>query len=222
MALSTLTKRILSALVIAPMALLAIYAGGNLFMASMWLIAVVSIMEWKHMAMKMKRRFTWMLFGLIYIGGACAALIDIRTIIDETAGLHMTLWIMLIVWACDTGAYISGKLIGGPKMVPKISPNKTWAGLIGGVIASALTSFIFMTMVDGPAILIHTLLAIPFAILDQVGDVFISWIKRHVGQKDTGNIIPGHGGILDRIDGLLLVIIAAWLMLRISMPVFFV
>ena len=120
----------------------------------------------------------------------------------------------LIVIATDTGAYFSGRTIGGPKIAPKISPSKTWAGLIGGAtLAGAVSagSFIYNTgeFVLRPMLLIAFAIGVVLAVLAQSGDFFESWLKRKAGVKDSSRLVPGHGGVFDRVDGLLPVAIAA-------------
>ena len=117
------------------------------------------------------------------------------------------IWILLVVWASDIGAYAAGRLIGGPKLAPRISPNKTWAGLIGGVLAAAVTSASFVATLDGADPGPASLLGGALAIVAQAGDLVESWVKRRFGVKDTGTLIPGHGGLLDRVDALLAVIL---------------
>jgi len=156
-----------------------------------------------------------LIFGLVYLTMAVNVMLWIR--LESEAGLFYTLLMFFIVWSSDIGAYFSGKLIGGPKLAPKISPNKTWAGFIGSSVWAGLICFIMMkpevleyfsdkpeAMQQIPLWCIVALGGV-LAMFGQAGDLFISSIKRHYGLKDTGNVIPGHGGILDRVDALLLV-----------------
>ena len=116
-------------------------------------------------------------------------------------GLLLALWAMALVWACDIGAYFAGRSIGGPKLAPTVSPNKTWAGLVGGVIAAGVLGWALLRWAGLPA---QLALASPvLAILAQLGDLYESALKRRAGVKDSGSLLPGHGGLLDRIDGLL-------------------
>jgi phosphatidate cytidylyltransferase len=135
--------------------------------------------------------------GLLYIGLATLAIVFLR----EIGGLWLTLWALATVWATDIGAYFSGKQIGGPKLAPALSPNKTWAGLIGGVASAVIVSAVFVSYTDFPGWFV--LLAPGLAVLAQLGDLYESWLKRRAGVKDSSNIFPGHGGALDRLDGLL-------------------
>lgn len=147
----------------------------------------------------------WITLGVLYIGLPCISLIWLRD--DSVAGASVVIWILLVVWASDIGAYAAGRLIGGPKLAPRISPNKTWAGLIGGVLAAAVTSASFVATLDGADPGPASLLGGALAIVAQAGDLVESWVKRRFGVKDTGTLIPGHGGLLDRVDALLAVIL---------------
>ena len=136
--------------------------------------------------------------GMLYVGLPVLALLVIRE--NREFGLIYTLWTLALVWMCDIGAYFAGRLIGGAKLAPSISPNKTWAGLAGGVALAALFGAI-MHWQYGLAT--RLTLATPFlALLAQGGDLFESWLKRRAGMKDSGTLFPGHGGVLDRLDGL--------------------
>ncbi len=135
--------------------------------------------------------------GIIYCGLPVLALMLIRR---QHEGIVFTLWALALVWACDIGAYFAGRTIGGPKLAPAISPNKTWAGLVGGVVAaSAFAGFMHLQY----GLPLRMTLATPvLAVLAQAGDFYESWLKRRAGVKDSGTILPGHGGIMDRLDGL--------------------
>ena len=121
---------------------------------------------------------------------------------------------MMCVWASDIGAYFTGKRLKGPKMAPKISPNKTWAGFLGAMFFGGLTlwamSFFVQAGIPGGLLFLSGSV---FGAVGQAGDLLVSILKRQAGTKDTGNLIPGHGGLLDRIDSLLLVIPVAAAML---------
>jgi phosphatidate cytidylyltransferase len=138
--------------------------------------------------------------GAIYVGLPTLSLLLIRA--QHGAGydgLLITLWVFALVWGCDVGAYAAGRVIGGPKLAPQISPNKTWAGLLGGVAAASLIGFGAHRL----GLPMRLTLATPvLALIAQGGDLYESWLKRQAGVKDSGNIFPGHGGVLDRLDGL--------------------
>ena len=149
----------------------------------------------------------WRSSGVLYTGLPCIALLVLRH--DADHGLIAVLWCFAIVWASDILAYFAGRLIGGPKLAPTISPKKTWAGLGGAVAGAALASWAVAHFAAYPSILPLALIAAALAVVEQVGDLFESSLKRHYGVKDSGKLIPGHGGVLDRIDGLIFVVIAA-------------
>jgi phosphatidate cytidylyltransferase len=144
----------------------------------------------------------WIALGTLYTSLPGMALVWLRG--DPTSGLATVLWLLLLVWAVDTAAYAAGKSIGGPKLIPRISPSKTWAGLLGGACAAALIGYLAACWAGtNPWPL--TLLSFFLALVEQAGDAFESAIKRRFGVKDSSGLIPGHGGILDRLDGLVAV-----------------
>jgi phosphatidate cytidylyltransferase len=149
----------------------------------------------------------WRYFGIFYVGFPALALILLRG--DAHYGFAAILWIFLIVWSADTLAYFAGRIIGGPKLAPVISPKKTWAGLGGAVAGSALVSIIFAWVTQLNGIWTLAILAGCLAIVEQAGDLFESSLKRFHGVKDSGQLIPGHGGVIDRVDGLIAVAVAA-------------
>ena len=115
-----------------------------------------------------------------------------------------------MVWAADSAAYFAGRAIGGPKLAPLISPNKTWSGFLGGMIGAVAFAFLLVWLFDLPR---ELALATPLlAILSVVGDLYESNLKRRAGVKDSGKVLPGHGGLLDRLDGLVMVAPAAALL----------
>lgn len=135
--------------------------------------------------------------GVLYAVFPAVALIYLRE--QPSIGFALALWTLVIVWATDIGAYFAGRAIGGPKIAPSISPSKTWAGLAGGMVSA---------LICGAAVASASGLATPFliagaplAVAAQAGDFFESWLKRRSGVKDSGTLLPGHGGVLDRLDG---------------------
>lgn len=149
--------------------------------------------------------------GALYVGLPVLALLVLR---EQPQGLLLTFWAMALVWACDSGAFFAGRAIGGPKLAPAISPNKTWAGFLGGLLAAAVFAYILVALFGLPVLLA---VATPgLAILAQLGDLYESNLKRRAGVKDSGNLLPGHGGIMDRLDGLVAVApVAALLVLAL-------
>jgi len=152
----------------------------------------------------------WSAAGVTYAGLPAIALIWIRG--DAYYGWLAILYIFIIVWTTDTAAYIFGRLIGGPKLAPSISPKKTWAGLIGGTLSAGLVGSIFALWIGETSVAKLALLSVALALAAQFGDLGESALKRSFGTKDTSRLIPGHGGVLDRIDGLIFVAFAAALL----------
>ena len=147
-----------------------------------------------------ERRSAWLSAGILYVGLPCVALLWLRSL--EPWGLETVLWLLVLVWTVDIAAYFAGRAIGGPKLAPRISPNKTWAGLGGGV-ATAILVGIGAAALTGAKTVPLVALSAGLAIVEQAGDLMESAIKRHFHLKDAGRLIPGHGGLLDRVDGLI-------------------
>jgi phosphatidate cytidylyltransferase len=158
-------------------------------------------------AVLFKNKLLWSLLGILYALLPSMAVLFIH----ESNGALVVLWMMILIWSMDTGAYFVGKRIGGPKMSPKISPNKTWSGLIGGAITAMVMGHVFVELTETTNVpfaddaLILLILSGFLAILSQIGDLAESAVKRKFSVKDSGALIPGHGGIMDRVDGLLFV-----------------
>jgi len=142
----------------------------------------------------------WSLIGVPYIGLSALALMILRE--DPQFGLIAVYWLLFVVWGADTLAYFAGRLIGGPKLLPRISPNKTWAGLTGAIVGGILCSALFARVAGLDSLLWLCSIGALLAIFEQAGDFFESALKRSVGVKDSSALIPGHGGMLDRVDGL--------------------
>lgn len=135
--------------------------------------------------------------GQIYVGLPILALLWLRD--QPENGLVLTIWALSLVWATDIGAYFSGRAIGGPKIAPAISPSKTWAGLMGGMASATILAACFHNWLDLPLRLVWVTPVL--AVSAQGGDFLESWMKRRAGVKDSGRLLPGHGGVLDRLDG---------------------
>lgn len=147
------------------------------------------------------RARAWVGFGALYAGLPSAALVWLRS--EGEGGLAVVAWLFLLVWATDIGAYAAGRGIGGPKLMPRVSPNKTWAGLLGGMFSAALAGLGVALWLNLPGTFLLPVASAVLAVIAQAGDLGESWVKRHFGVKDSSAIIPGHGGLLDRVDGLL-------------------
>jgi phosphatidate cytidylyltransferase len=147
-----------------------------------------------------QRGLYWGGLGFAYAMLPCVALLYLRDV--PVLGSKIILWVLALVVATDTGAYFAGRIIGGPKLLPSVSPKKTWAGLLGGITCAALVGlfFAYYTKIYNP-VLIAGLSAL-LAVVSQGGDLTESALKRAFNVKDSGHILPGHGGVMDRLDGL--------------------
>ena len=212
---SNIITRTLSALILAPLVLLAIYLGGIAFNVTILLCSVLMAVEWGRIVRtattKTLRPFGklgWNILGFFYVVIHCGCLIALR---DLPQGELIVVWMLFTIWAVDTGAYFAGITIGGPKLAPKISPKKTWAGTAGGVVAAILVGLCF-TLLD-VEIKGNTIAnSLVIALLAVVGDLLESAFKRHFMVKDSGNLIPGHGGILDRVDSIVTVAVYVFIL----------
>ncbi len=198
--------RLLSILFLAPIAIGAIWMGGWSFSILVAVGGLLAVWEWCQMCSVKQnggRFLVCLIVGTAYITIPCALLVWMRN--DPESGRIFVFWFFCVIWATDIGAYLFGKTIGGPKLAPRISPNKTWAGLIGGIVSAMLVSWaLIIWHGDQTALLEVILFGAILAITGQIGDLIESWAKRYFEVKDSGAIIPGHGGILDRVDAILL------------------
>ena len=145
-------------------------------------------------------------FGALYAGLPAISLVWFRY---DAAGFLAVLFILLTVWATDTGAYFAGRLIGGPKLMPRVSPNKTWSGLLGGIAAGSLVGLIFAVVRPELSLAHMAIVGALLGAVSQAGDLLESALKREYGVKDASALIPGHGGFMDRVDGLNAAVVAA-------------
>lgn len=160
-------------------------------------IGVLALVYFKSRGEKYRKL---LLLGVPYIVIGIGSLVWIF----NSQGAHMLMWFVLVVWSVDVGGYLFGTTLKGPKLAPKISPNKTWSGLLGGVLLAVIVSSVYAGFyTSGEAMLCYGMLAAALAVIAQIGDLIESQIKRTLGIKDSSNLIPGHGGIFDRIDGLI-------------------
>ncbi len=221
--MSEVTRRILSGVILAALVLGDLWMGSAWFAALLFVGAVILSREYTRMIWagwhSRWARIFWMIFGLVYFGAAISSLWLVRNTDD---GFFIAMLLFGVVWATDIGAYAAGRAIGGPKIAPSISPSKTWAGFAGGSVSVMLVVLgAFWWKLDLPPTrwelyLPASLVAcVLIAAVAQAGDFFESWLKRRARIKDSGILIPGHGGLFDRIDGLLPVailfgIVVAW------------
>jgi phosphatidate cytidylyltransferase len=152
-------------------------------------------------------RSAWSLSGLLYAALPAAALVFLRS--DPSLGAIAVLYLFAVAWTTDTASYAAGRLIGGPKLAPRISPRKTWSGFVVGTLTPALVGYAFALALKSTAAWPLALVSVALALACQLGDLLESAVKRHFGAKDMSQLIPGHGGLLDRIDGLLIAAILA-------------
>jgi phosphatidate cytidylyltransferase len=199
-----LQQRIASALVLIPVVLAILWVGGALYNTIAIMIAVIMSFEWSGIItsrsmMDEKKQLTWRVAGIFYVTAFVASLTYLRSLDN---GFGIILFLLMLVWATDIAAYFAGRFIGGPKIYVKISPNKTWAGLAGGMIASGLVGAFGSVFMHSLGLFSMFIIGALLAVVSQAGDFLESWIKRQFEVKDSGNLIPGHGGLMDRVDGL--------------------
>jgi len=202
-----LLTRVLSALVLIPVVLTAVYYGSPWFSTLVVVGGFILAWEWSKMC---HNKPLWLLFGAVYIIVPCWALVHLRS--DEVAGLETMIWLFVVVWAMDTGGYAFGVTIGGPKLSPKISPNKTWAGMIGGTLMAAIAGGVCAKLLGYDNLVLICSVSAAIGIVSQIGDLVESSLKRHFDVKDSGSIMPGHGGLFDRVDGLMFAAVAVALL----------
>jgi phosphatidate cytidylyltransferase len=142
----------------------------------------------------------WIGLGVVYLGLPLIALVWLRS---TEPGLVVILWLFAVVWSADIGAYFVGRRLGGPRLAPRISPGKTWSGFLGSILIAALTGLIVALATDAARPVAAATMGAGLAVIAQAGDLAESALKRRAGVKDTSSLIPGHGGLLDRVDGLL-------------------
>ena len=246
----TLRLRILSALVLAPLPLVAIWLGGPFLPVLTVLAAAVMAWEWSRLcggglalvgvvtlavvaaalagiwvggalavigavavgtveARQPDSAPLWTAAGSLWVGLPCIILLWLQS---GNAGRGTLLWVFAVVWATDIGAYAAGRQLGGPLLAPHWSPRKTWAGLLGGIVCAALVGWATAGVLGVAPVLPLVLVSAALAIVEQFGDLAESVAKRRFGVKDASSLIPGHGGLLDRLDGLLAVIPAVALL----------
>lgn len=207
-----LPVRALSALVMVAVAGGALWLGGGIWALFVGLLAAGVLVEWSRLVLAFTpaplARLVWHVAGLAYVGLACFALILLRS---PFFGVLPLLTIIGTVVAIDVWAYFTGRRFGGPKIAPAISPSKTWSGLLGAMFGASLVLFLthghdWRWALAGP----------PAAVVAQAGDFFESWMKRRAGVKDSGRLIPGHGGLFDRLDGLIAVLFAVGVVMVVS------
>lgn len=208
---------------ISALAMFVVTAGALWLGGMVWVIFVLAIgvgvwFEWRVLVLQFAgpglRRNVWSAAGAIYCGLAAAVLMVLR---DPPQGVMLVSLVLLSVIATDVGAYFTGRAVGGPKIAPAISPSKTWAGLGGGIVLT-VASLLGVNAAGGGKVTpvpvpVVVALGVAAAIIAQAGDFFESWMKRRAGVKDSGTLLPGHGGLFDRTDGLMAVLFVLGLLI---------
>jgi phosphatidate cytidylyltransferase len=180
-------------------------------LAVLWLVWLLAGSAFDDIVRGRKHAIVWASLGGAYIGGAAIAFSALRA--QGEHGFAIVLWLVLVVAATDIGAYFAGRVIGGPRLWPRVSPKKTWAGLGGGIALAVLTGLVFSLLTAESRILPVCIVSAVAAIVAQAGDLAESAVKRHFGVKDSSGLLPGHGGALDRFDGLMAVALVAGLVI---------
>ena len=240
---SNLALRVVSSLVLAPVAIAAAWFGGVVFIAFWLIAALVVLWEWQTLvcghdrnsvltvgaaalvgaaavlvvgwfgialalvglggfgiaALASRVRRGWCVTGLVYAAALLIAPVLLRR--DAALGFAAILFLFVVVWLTDIAAYFVGRAIGGPKLMPRVSPKKTWSGAVGGTLASIAGGVVVAHQFGIERLAAVALLALVLSIVSQAGDLAESAIKRHFDAKDASQLIPGHGGLMDRLDG---------------------
>ena len=201
--MSALKSRLAIGLTGFPLVILAVLSGGWIFNSLIILAALIAFREFLLLQSKNDNKILWIVFGFFYVLGSLFCLLVLRDI-DTLLGSYFTLMLFAGVSVNDSFSYIFGKWIGGKKIAPSISPNKTYAGLIGGLLSTILFIFLFDKFVFNLTFLDKCLFVIIINIIGFFGDIFESSLKRRVKIKDSSRLLMGHGGMLDRLDSLIL------------------
>ena len=195
-----LSKRVLSAAVMAPIAILCVWLGGLAFAVLVAAGVIGLVAEWLTLC-RGSGRISLFPVGLTYVVVGAAALLWLRA--DPVAGRADIVFLLVLVWAGDIGAYLVGRWIGGPRLAPRISPGKTWSGAAGGLLAAVAAGLVAAHLLSNDLGWRAVVTAIALNIIAQAGDLLESFVKRRLEVKDSGQLIPGHGGLFDRLDSIL-------------------
>jgi phosphatidate cytidylyltransferase len=185
----------------------AIAAGAGAYLERWWLLAAAFIVGLAVAFLLAREHRRKTLEGVVYAAALAAAVILCRGV--EFVGMAVVLWLFAVVWGTDTCAYFTGRKFGGPKLWPSVSPKKTWSGAIGGLIGGALLGLLVLAIAGIAVKWQHLALSLAFSVATQGGDLFESSLKRRFDVKDAGSIIPGHGGVMDRLDGFIFAAVLA-------------
>lgn len=195
----------------APLALLVAWVGGMPFIVFWTVAASIVLWEWARLvkAAHIERSAAawWLAAGIVYAGGLVFAPIILRQ--DAALGFAAIVFLFAVVWATDVAAYFAGRALGGPKLWPAVSPKKTWSGAIGGLLGGAAAGVLVVKLAGLAISPMLVLVALGLSVVSQGGDLLESAIKRRFDAKDASQLIPGHGGLMDRLDGFLTAAAAA-------------
>ena len=210
-AMATPRTPIRTAIAVSAASLAAIFATRFTAYPIAWLVLVGGALLTTAGFRNLTRRLTDVSAGVIYIGGPCLTLMWLR---DGPGGLQWTALLLAATWSADTAAFLVGNLLKGPRLQPALSPKKTWSGLIGGLLGGAAAAAIATVLAPrifdvGLSPAWAAAVGLLIAAATMAGDLWESFLKRRFGVKDSGDLIPGHGGLLDRVDGLLFAVLAA-------------
>ncbi len=220
--MSDLLVRFVSAVAFAGLAFIALWLGGWFWVGFVVLLAGLVLWEWNGIVSRFgiapMSEIAWQFVGALYVGAASLAMIQVRFTYELWA---VVIAFVLPIIAVDVGAYFVGRAVGGPRIAPSVSPSKTWAGFAGGAIAAGIVCAIAEVMDIGPGAFdrgynttglgLALVTGLAIAVLAQLGDFFESWMKRRADVKDSSNLMPGHGGIFDRLDGFIAVFFVLFL-----------
>jgi phosphatidate cytidylyltransferase len=195
--------RTVSALVLAPAVIACVWLGGAVFVGIVGLMIVGLAVEWFRLLGRREQRVcpVWSVTGLGYVAVAGAALFWLRS--APGVGRANTLFLLVVVWSSDIGAYVVGRVIGGPRLAPRISPGKTLSGAAGGLLAAVAAGMLAAHVLANGSPWRAIAVAALLGVVAQGGDLLESFVKRRLEVKDSGHLIPGHGGLFDRLDALL-------------------
>ena len=207
---SNLTLRWISSLVLAPLVVAIAWYGGWPFVALWTAAACIVLWEWSVLAKAAPSAVSyvgWMVAGLAYAAALAFAPAILRA--DAAFGFTAIVFLFAVVWATDAVAYFAGRALGGPKLMPAVSPKKTWSGAIGGTLGAVAAGLIVVMIAGVPITAALVAVTLLLSVVSQGGDLLESAVKRRFNAKDASHLIPGHGGLMDRLDGFLTAALAA-------------
>jgi phosphatidate cytidylyltransferase len=207
---SNLAQRWISSLILAPLVIAIAWYGGWPFVALWTAAACIVLWEWSVLAKAAPSTVSyigWMVAGLLYAAVLALAPAILRG--DATLGFTAIIFLFAIVWATDALAYFVGRAVGGPKLMPTVSPKKTWSGAAGGTLGAVAAGLIVVAAAGLQPTVALAAVALMLSVVAQAGDLLESAVKRRFNAKDASHLIPGHGGLMDRLDGFLTAVLAA-------------